>query len=67
MTEAFTASKELVVDADDKEKPERLLKRALSAVQSIDSENPRLKTVRAKAILDDLAARVAELRDFSKK
>jgi hypothetical protein len=65
--EAYTASKEMVVDAEEKDKPERLLKKALSAVQSIDSESPRLRTARARAILDGLADRVEELRDFAKK
>ena len=67
VTEAFTSSKELVVDAEEKDKPERLLKRALSALQSIDSENPRLKTARAGTILDELTARVRELRDFARQ
>jgi hypothetical protein len=61
--EAYTSSKEIVEDAEDKDKPARLLKKALSAVRSIDSANPRLKDPNVRAILDELAARVSELKN----
>jgi len=65
--EAYTASKEIVEDTEEKDRPERLLKKALSAVLSIDSESPRLRTEKVRTILDLLAARISELANFAKK
>ena len=58
IVEAFTAAKEIVEDSAKKDKPERLVKRALSAIKSISPKSPRLAHAKVKSMLKDLAEQV---------
>lgn len=61
ITESFTAAQEIIQDDEQKDKPERLLKRALSAVRSISPKNTRLGSAKIKAMLKELASQVDQL------
>ncbi len=61
ITEAFSAAAEIIEDEEKKDKPERLIKRALAAIRSISPKNARLRTAAVKAMLKELAGQVAEL------
>jgi len=58
IVEAFTAAQEIVEDSEKKDKPERLVKRALTAIKSISPKSPRLAHAKVKAMLKDLAKQV---------
>lgn len=59
--EAFAAAQEVVEDSAKKDKPERLVRRALTAVKSISPKSPRLAQARVKAMLKELAEQVQVL------
>lgn len=59
--EAFTAAKEIAEDSEKKDKPERLVKRALTAIKSISPKSSRLAHANVKAMLRELMAKVEQL------
>jgi hypothetical protein len=58
IVDAFTAAQEIVEDSEKKDKPERLVKRALRAIKSISPQSSKLTEARVRALLRDLAAQV---------
>ncbi|MDB5397963.1 MAG: hypothetical protein JWM91_5469 [Rhodospirillales bacterium] len=62
LDDAFQAGAELVEDEKEKEKPERLLKRALTAVSSINASSPLLKSPGVRALITKLKDAVAALQ-----
>jgi len=56
LREAFSTAKDIVDSEKENDKPERLLQRALTAINSIDEESPRLASASAKSLLKELAA-----------
>lgn len=67
LTEGFTAASEIVEDQKEKDKPERLLKKAKSALENINQSSAKLKTSAIKAVLSDIKVVVDELIAASKK
>lgn len=59
--EAFEAAQEIVEDNEKKDKPERLVKRALTAIKSISPKSARLIKSNVKAMLKELREQVTEL------
>lgn len=51
LEESFATAKEIVDAHENQNKPERLLRKALSALQGIDSKNPKLKHPAIKTLL----------------
>lgn len=62
LDDAFQAGAELVEDQKVKDKPEKLLRRALTAVNSIDTSSPLLKTPVVRDLLSKLRAAVTALQ-----
>jgi hypothetical protein len=58
IVDAFTVAQEIVEDSEKKDKPERLVKRALRAIKSISPQSSKLTEARVRALLRDLAAQV---------
>ena len=58
--EAFCTAKEIVEDREEEDRPERLVKRALSAVQSIKPSS-KLKEPAVRGLLNKLLAEVSRL------
>lgn len=54
VAEAFAAASEIVEDNEHRDKPERLIKRALSAIQSVSPNASHLSTPKVKAMLKEL-------------
>jgi hypothetical protein len=61
LNEAFEAAADIVEDREEKDKPERLLRRALSAIASIDDTNPRLVTAAVQELISQLRNAVDDL------
>jgi len=61
VVEAFTAAKEIVEDSKNKDKPEQLVRRALTAIKSISPNNSRLGHANVKTMLRELAKQVGIL------
>lgn len=61
IAEAFAAASEIVEDSENKDKPERLIKRALSAIQSISPSATRLTTPKVKSMLKELVEHAQKL------
>ncbi len=61
IVEAFTAAKEIVEDTKNKDKPEHLVRRALSAIKRISPKSSRLSHGSVKAMLRELARQVGIL------
>ncbi len=59
--EAFTAAKEVFEDSESKDKPERLAKRALTAIKSISPKSPKISSPAVQAMLKELAGKVQSL------
>ena len=54
LADAFENAKDVVAAEDEQQKPERLLQRALTAVQSIDPKNPKVALPTTQAALGSL-------------
>jgi acetylglutamate kinase len=61
IVEAFTAAKEIIEDSKNKDKPELLVRRALSAIKRISPRSSRLSHSAVKAMLRELAKQVGIL------
>jgi hypothetical protein len=61
LVDAFWNAVELVDDKKDQEQPEKLLRRALTAVQSINPKNKKLKDPAVKKLLNELTDEVEKL------
>lgn len=61
LKEAFVSAQDVVEDEVEKEKPERLITRALSAIKSIQANSPKLKSPQVDTLLRKLSAAVNEL------
>lgn len=67
LTEAYTTAREVVENEKEKDKPERLLKRAKSALEGVNDKSPRLKELEIQDLLKGLQNRIVQLIDVSKK
>jgi hypothetical protein len=65
--EGFVTAKEIIENADERDKPERLLKRAKSALDGVNEESDKLKEKEVKALLTDVKKRIDVLIAASKK
>jgi hypothetical protein len=54
LEEAFSTAEDIVEGQKEKDKPDRLLQKALSAVNSIDRKNPKLKSRTTQALVQQL-------------
>jgi len=61
LNEAYSAANEIVEDRKEKDRPERLAKKALSAIQSIDPKNKKLKEESVRGLLKKLLDEVSKL------
>jgi hypothetical protein len=61
IVEAFTAAQEIVEDNEKKDKPERLVKRALTAIKSISQKSSHLARPNVKTMLKELKEQVEKL------
>lgn len=66
LVDAFTTAIELVEDKKVREKPEKLLRKALSAVKTINTKNPRIKEKVVKILLTELQEEIKRLWTFVK-
>ena len=66
LIDGFRLAVEIVEDTKASERPEQLASKALSALESIDRNNPKLKDTSVRRILSKLAAQVDELLKASK-
>jgi len=61
LEEAFTSAQEIVENEKEKDKPQRLLKRAKSALDGVDEKSPKLRESSVIKILKELEKRVDTL------
>lgn len=61
LEESFTTAKEIVDAQESHNRPKRLLRKALSALQGIDSDNPKLGETALKTLLIELKKEVDRL------
>jgi hypothetical protein len=61
LNEAFEAASDIVDDREERDKPERLLRRALSAIESIDPKNPKLATTAVRELIGQLRSAIDQL------
>lgn len=54
LDEAFSSAVDLIDDQKEKDKPERLLNKALSALTSIDRKSPRLQSAATQALVQQV-------------
>lgn len=66
LEENFATAKEIVAAQDDHNRPKRLLRKALSALQGIKSNNAKLSDTELKTLLTALKKEVARLMDGAK-
>jgi hypothetical protein len=66
LVDAFTTAIELVEDKKVQEKPEKLLRKALSAVKTINPRNPRVKDKSVRDLLTQLQEEIKRLWKFVK-
>jgi hypothetical protein len=67
LKEGFISAKEVIQNSEEKDKPERLLKRAKSALEGVDEKSNKLKEKETKALLSEIKQRVETLINASKK
>jgi hypothetical protein len=66
LEENFATAKEIVAAQDDHNRPKRLLRKALSALQGIKSNNSKLSDTELKTLLTALKKEVARLMEGAK-
>lgn len=62
LQEAYTSAYEIVENEKNKKEPERLLKRAKSALEGVDESSKLLKTPALKALINEIEIRVIHLK-----
>ena len=67
LKETFTTSQEIVKDQEEGGKPEKLLRKALSAIDSINPRNIKLKEPSAIELLKSIISKISQLQKASKK
>jgi hypothetical protein len=67
LKEAYTSAQEIVENEKEKGKPERLLKRAKSALEGVDKKSKKLKEDQLVRLLSDIQKRLKVLIAASKK
>lgn len=67
IVEGFITAKEIIENADEGDKPERLLKRAKSALEGVNENSAKLKEKEVKALLSEVKKRIDDLITASKK
>ena len=65
--QSFTVAKEVIQGKEEHDKPELLIRRALSNLKSVDPNSPKLADVELRELLEQLAQRVAALLKHSKR
>jgi hypothetical protein len=66
LKEGFVSAKEIIENADEGVKPERLLKRAKSALEGVDENSSKLKEKEVTKLLNDVKKRIDVLIAASK-
>lgn len=66
LEENFATAKEIVAAQDDHNRPKKLLRKALSALQGVSSSNPKLSDAELKALLNALKKEVTRLMTGAK-
>ena len=66
LEESFAAAKEIVEARQEQNRPERLLKKALSALRSVRSSDPKLTGPTVKTLLSGLNAEVSRIMKAAK-
>lgn len=61
LEESFTTAKEIMEAQQNQNRPERLLRKALSALQGISSDHPKLTDAASKVLLAELKAEIDRL------
>lgn len=67
LVEAFKAAEEIVDDREQRDKPERLIKKALSAIQSIDPKSSKLREPSTQSLLNTLKEEVDTLHKSTRE
>ena len=67
LKESFISAQEVIENAEEGDKPERLLKRAKSALEGIDEKSKKLKEKGVQKVLNELKIRIGILISASKK
>jgi hypothetical protein len=67
LTENFATAREITKAHEERDKPERLLRRALSLVEGINTKNPKLKDRAIKELLKGLENRIKDLKQAANK
>ena len=67
LTDIYKTAQEVVKDQEDEGRPEKLLTRALSALESINHKSPKLKEQRVKELLKSISARLVELEKHASR
>jgi hypothetical protein len=67
LEEAFTSAKEVIENKKHEDQPERLLKRAMSAIDGIHPKSPQLKKSSAVKLLKELEKRLSVLIKAAEK
>lgn len=67
LDEAFGAASDVVDDIEEKDKPEKLIRRALSAIENIDPKSPKLHSPSVKELVQQLRQTIDRLFNESIK